>query len=170
MCAAGRPVSRARHSGGPSQPKARMALSAWMSPATARSATAEAITEFIPPIEGMLVMLATASNESLAKAAVDHRRRSFISSDLAAEITPSPSTRSLMPMVRRSNSEAPLGSSRRDRRMNGPGHAISAAPTAARSHPIRVATVGVTGAAYPMPHDVGARCRHRRGCRGLPIG
>jgi len=128
-----------------------MVRSAWISPATARSATAAATVELTLPIEGILATLATASNESLAKVAVDQRRRSLISSDRAAETIPSPNTRSLIPMVRRSNSEAPVGSSRRDRRKKGPGHEISAAPTAVLSHPIRVATVWVTGAAYPVP-------------------
>ena len=134
--------------GGVFYSKIPMVRSAWMSPATARSATAAAMVEFTLPIEGMLTTLATASNESLARVAVDQRRRSLLCSDLAAETMPSPNTTSLIPMVRRSNSEAPVGSSRRDSRKKGPGHAISAAPTPVLSHPIRVATVWVTGAAY----------------------
>jgi hypothetical protein len=120
-----------------------------MSPDTARSARAAAATEFSLPIERMLAALATTSRQSLAKVAFVQRRRSLTSSVLAAATVPSPSTRSLMPMVRSRSIEAPVAGSRRDRLKKGRGAAISVAPTAARSHPILSTTVTVTGAAYP---------------------
>ena len=122
-----------------------------MSPETARSATAAAPTEFNFPIERTLATLATTSSESLANVAVAQRRRSLASSDVAAVTVPRPNTRSLIPMVRSSSSKAPVGCSRRDKRRNGPGAAISAAPTAALSQPILATTVCVTGAAYRAP-------------------
>ena len=120
-----------------------------MSPDTAMSATAAAAIAFNLPIERMLAMPQTTSNESLAMVAVDQWRISLTSSDLAAATVPSPNTRSLTPMVRSRSTEAPVGCSRRDRRKNGPGAAISAAPTAVRSQPILSTAVCVTGAAYP---------------------
>src|SRR5690242_11708240 len=131
-----------------------------MSPATARRAVADAATEFTFPIERTLSTLATTSSESLAKVTVVQRRTSLACSDLAAATVPIPNTRSLIPMVRRSSTDAPVGCSRRPRRKNGPGAAISAAPTAVRSQPIVVTEICVTDAAYPATHF-----RHRLGVR-----
>ena len=87
-------------------------------------------------MERLLATLATTSRESLVNVAADQRRTSFDSSDLAAATVPRPNTRSLIPMVRRSRIDAPVGGSRRDKRKNGPGTAINNAPTPARSQPI----------------------------------
>jgi hypothetical protein len=104
-------------------------------------------TAFTIPIERMLATLATTSSESLAKVAVVQRCKSLVS-DVAAATIPRPSTRSLMPMVRSSSNEAPVGCSRRDKRKNGPGAPISTAPTAVLSQPILATRCCVTGEAY----------------------
>src|ERR1700676_2942192 len=145
---------------------------AWMSPDTARNDRAAAAMEFSLPIDRTLAALATTSRQSLAKVAFVQRRRSLTSSDLAAATVPSPSTRSLMPMVRSRSIEAPVGDSRRDRLKKGRGAAISVAPTAARSHPILSTTVTVTGAAYPdrEGNGDGVFSSQRQGNAGPPFG
>ena len=88
------------------------------------------------PMERMLARLVAAASESLAKAVAVQRRTSLTSLDRAAATVPAPRTRSLMPIVRMSSKSAPVGSCWPDNRIGAPGAAMSAMPTAARSHPI----------------------------------
>ena len=111
-------------------------------------AIAAATKESLLPIERMLARLAATSRESLANAIVVQRRASLTLPDLDAATVPKPSTRSRMPIVRRRRSEAPVGGSRFENRNGGPGATINAAPTAARTQPMRSLMAIGTVAAY----------------------
>jgi hypothetical protein len=126
-----------------------------MSPQTKVKANAAAAQASRFPIERKLARLTTVSSESLASAAEFHRARSPVSPDRAATTVPAPKTRSLMPIVLMSNSEAPVGRSPPARRIGAPGAAIRATPTKDRSHPIVSSLVIGIVAAYPRPRSVG---------------
>jgi aspartate/methionine/tyrosine aminotransferase len=122
------------------------------SPQTKANANAAATQASLFPIDRKLARLTTVSSESLASAAEFHRARSPASGDLAATTAPNPKTRSLMPIVLMSNTEAPVGSSLPDKRMGVFGATTSATPTNVRSHPIAsLLTIGMA-AAYPRHH------------------
>jgi hypothetical protein len=93
-------------------------------------------------------MLTTVSSESLTSAAEFHRATSPASADLAATTVPNPKTRSLIPIVLMSNTEAPVGASLPDKRIGASGATTNATPTKARSHPIASLLAIRTAAAY----------------------
>ena len=114
----------------------RTGLRASRSPQTKTNAKAAAAQESLFPIDRKLARLTTVSIESLANAAEVQRRTSLISLDRAAATVPNPNTRSLIPIVLMSSSEAPVGSPFPANRIGAPGATMSAAPTKARSQPI----------------------------------
>jgi hypothetical protein len=122
---------------------------AWRSPQTKANANAAAAQASLFPIDRKLARLTTVSSESLASAAEFHRATSPALADLAATTVPSPMTRSLMPIVLMSNTEAPVGSSLPDKRIGAFGATTSATPTRPRSHPIASVLAIGTDAAYP---------------------
>jgi hypothetical protein len=112
------------------------------------------------PIEEALARPMRVSNESLAKPAVVHERTEDSSSVRAAATVPSPMTRSRTPMVLMSKVDAPVGCSRPEIRMGTLGAAISATPTAVRSHPIdscRETPMGRSVLKYPAQGGPSAR-------------
>jgi hypothetical protein len=121
---------------------------AWRSPQTKMDANAAATQASRFPIDRKLAMLTTVSSESLASAAEFHRATSPASADLAATTVPNPMTRSLMPIVLMSNTEAPVGRSLPDKRIGAAGATTRPTPTRARSHPIASLLAIGTAAAY----------------------
>lgn len=119
------------------------------SPQTKANASAPAAQASLFPIDRKLARLTRVSRESLASAAEFHRATSPAPADLAATTVPNPKTRSLMPIVLMSKTEAAVGSSLPDKRIGASGATTSTTPTKARSHPIASCLAIGTHAAYP---------------------
>jgi len=116
------------------------------SPQTKVNASIAAAAASLFPMDLELARLTAVSRASLAKAAEFHRPTSPARPEAEAATVPRPSTRSLIPIVLMSNTEAPVGSSLPDRRIGALGATRRAAPTDARSHPIVWLSNGTTRA------------------------